>query len=386
MPYTPNFQAFNTAAAPSQDLGLQWGGYFPAFANQGGNAYNGFGMTMQGPYAGYLRAPGAGNAAGVARANSAFEEARRQNLINFNQVGGFNDVLNQLPMRTVSVTGGGTGIAGIGGGRHGTVQEVQIGGQWKRLDQLTPADTAAINQMIARNSQFEPMMGGYYGRYARGMNDVAGIQNLFQNRQGQAVGQANALAKAVNAGYAERLKTGMGLAGAGFDQARNDIHSQFDNAARGAIAHLTDIGLSNSTVQDAVLANLQAQRGKAIGELTDQMVREQQGMYGTLSGQQLQAQQSLGQLGLETYLGTSRDVAAAQELGLQTDMGASRDMLEWAGSLKNTYPQYAPYGGNGGLGYGSFIPTAGFGGGGWGNSGTYNTMPAYQGPQYYGAL
>ncbi len=348
---SPHVGSYNYTQ-PNPGTGLNWGNGYQGLQFGSQPQYSG-GMSMQGPQVGgQIYAPGYGQAqARMAQQQyqQAYQQAYQQNLQRMNQVAGMNNPLNQLPTRTAPA-GGSTALSGIPGvGGKGSVQEVQIGGKWKRLDEVTPQDTQAINAMIARNSQFEPLSGGYYGRYARGMNDVAGMSNITdymnqrgttaQNMIGGMQGVANQYGQRTQTGqdllgglypvaqqYGQRTQTGMGITdqlnnvvdqygqrtAQGMNmvqnlglQQRNDINRQYDNLAHGETSDLAARGLGNSTVASGVRQAAEADRAQALGRLHDQLSQQQLSTFSDLSGQQLGAAMQVPQIQAQNYANLS---------------------------------------------------------------------------------
>lgn len=180
---------------------------------------------------------------------------------------------------------------------------VQINGRWVPASEV---DESQLNSEVAQNSLTAPALGGYYGRYARGMTG------------------ADALGSVADA-YDQRTSRNLGYVDNMGQQERKDI-SERSEAELGA--RLTDLqrrGLTNSTVAATIRQGAEREKNNALGRLNDRLLETRLRTDMAASGDALSYRDSLGRL------------------RLATDAGLSKDLLDFGERRTDAYPDMSTY-------------------------------------------
>ena len=136
------------------------------------------------------------------------------------------------------------------------------------------------------------------------------------------MGQYGDLQGLINQAYADRTTEGMSMLEGQGEQAQQDIVQNYQNMQNSSLANLAMSGLGGSTVTSSVMQGISGEQADAEARLQEQLAAQMFGAYSGLTGQQLGAQQALGQGAIN--LGSSLGLAelSAQQQGQQygTDM------------------------------------------------------------------
>lgn len=320
--------------APRRDDGMQPMPSYPMSPWNTPMGYNAPGNPLNGGvsplYGGFATQVNVGQVGGSIMAPGAQEARYRQAYAAAQQA-------NQ--QRYSDILGGGSGVP-IGQDSQGNPL-VQINGRWIPQSQATPQQ---INAGVAQNSMFQPAVGGYYGRYARGMAGVDNMQGIEQGygqraaRGNQGVQQLQNMA----GDYDQRFERNMGYIDQMGQQERKDLETDFKARERSAAADLASRGFSNSTILPNVRASVQRDRDSAIGRLNDRLAQQRLSADSQLSGDTLRYREGIGRLGIATDAQLSGDQLRYMDdrarMGIATDAQLSGDMLRFMENREDIYP------------------------------------------------
>jgi hypothetical protein len=239
---------------------------------------------------GYQYAPGAQQSMnrrmaewGAKEYQRAFNEARQANEARYGELVGTS--------------------AGAATGRANGKELLKIGGKWVPRDKV---DASQINSEVAKNSLTAPALGGYYGRYARGQNQLdqmGGLANQYDQRLTR------------NLGYVDQMG----------QQERKDIETDATNQLAQQQSNLASRGLSNSTIQASIANEVNKQKQAQMGRLNDRMLGTKLQTDMAASGDALQFRDQYGRL------------------RLASDAALSGDLMQLIERRNDTYPDLSPF-------------------------------------------
>jgi hypothetical protein len=274
-----------------------------------------------GQVGGYIMAPGAQEA----RYRQAYAQAQAANQARYNELAG-----NSIGLAT-----------GVQDGRR----MVQVGGKWVPQ---SGANVEQVNRELAQQSNFAPALGGYAGRYYRGMTGTEALMDDVGGRYADRTrrGMANVDAMDSLAGdYDERYKRNMGYVDQLGVQERRDIDERYDKAKSSAAADLAARGFSNSSVLPNVRASVERDRDAALGRLNDRLAQTRINNDASLSGDTLRFREGQGDRRLRTDAALSGDEAQfwdqARRYGIGLDSDLSGDLLRMIENVQDPYPDPA---------------------------------------------
>lgn len=261
---------------------------------------------------------------------------------------------------------GATALAGIQQGVGGLFARIANERRYAEgMDLLRDRATASNTAMSQLSSG---LLGGYGGRPGEIFSAYKGLYDpILDSMSGlnqSLASQYGALSSGVLGGLNARLNTAMGMLEGAGAQERVDINRAFDASRASAMADLTNRGFVASTLAPQVSAISDRSRADALGGLNERLLQQRTGLFTGLSGDILNAQQSLGlgginlqsslagnlfnartgfgETALGQYFGARNAGLMAQErlgiLPLQNFLQTSGDIANWIGGRQDIPP------------------------------------------------